>query len=301
MTTLAYGAATIGVAVVLLAAGIGKLTRTPDPAHMAALGLPPRLRSVTVIRAHACAEIVLALALIGLPGFFLAAAGLAALGLSVTHLVVAWRAWRAPEALSCHCFGADDSRPVGPAHLALNLALVVASGVTIAGGIDGFFPARDLHPAIAGVLAVPALFAFFWPGEGERHPPGLDAHPYLRRPVPAGAVVVDGTSRDLRELTSAGARMLVRIPRLGREREYVEAALPTWRERLPGVAVSVTTGDSGADGLLAAGPATGDNGISELVRELARTIDARATGPSDRPLRDRPDVTRKGPEGPAGA
>ncbi|MGO1560967.1 hypothetical protein CZ771_11425 [Actinomycetales bacterium JB111] len=302
MTTFAYGVATIGVAVVLLAAGIGKLARTPDPEHMAALGLPPRLRSVAVIRAHACAEILLALALIALPGLFLAAAGLAALALSVTYLVVAWRAWRSPEALRCHCFGADDTRPVGPAHLALNLALVVASGVTIAGGIDGFFPARDLHPAIAGVLAIPALFAFFWPGEGERRPPDLDAHPYLRRPVPAGAVVIDGASRDLRELTKAGAHMLIRIPRLGRDREYVEAALPSWRERLPRVTVSVTSGDRGgayrrlgmvgapsavvlgADGLLAAGPAMGYNGMSELVRELARTIDSQAEGSSDRTL-----------------
>ncbi|MGC5615908.1 MauE/DoxX family redox-associated membrane protein [Georgenia sp. Z1491] len=299
MTDVVLGAAVLSLTVVLLVAGAGKLARPPDPVHMDVLGLPRGLQRYGFVRTHAVAEIVLALALLGAPGPWLAGVGTVVLLLTVAYLVVALRAWRSPEPLACHCFGQDDDRPVGPLHVALNALLVLAAGGAVAAGATGWWAVDDLHPAILGAAGAIALVVHLW-GSGEEGSGRVQ--PYLRRPIPAGQVVVDGVRRDLTELAAQRAQLLVRIPRLGKDAEHLRTALPDWRRRLPHVDVRVTQGDAGgayrrlgltgapsavvlgSDGLLAGGPVVGADLVRDLVDELARTAPARGhTGPAERP------------------
>ncbi|MGC5628725.1 MauE/DoxX family redox-associated membrane protein [Georgenia sp. Z1344] len=281
------GAAVVALAVVLLAAGTGKVARPPAPAQLAALGLPRWAHRPATIRLHAVAEIVVGLALVTVPGPWLVAPALAAAVLTATYLVVSWRAWRSPEPLGCHCFGWDDDRVVGPAHLALNVALVVAAVVAVVAGVRGWWAIDDLPPIVLGIAGAVALVAHLWGLSGNGGDTDRGGRPYLRRPIPKGQVVVDGRAVELTDLARERAQLLVRMPLIGREREYLLAALPEWRRRLPHVDVRVTEGDArggyrrlgilgapsavvlGADGLLAGGPVSGGDRIRELVEELA--------------------------------
>ncbi|MGO1583278.1 MAG: MauE/DoxX family redox-associated membrane protein [Actinomycetaceae bacterium] len=290
MVDHALHAATMLLTVVLLVAGIRKLARPPSPAQLAALGLPRALRTTSAIRLHAVAEVAAALALVAVPGPWLAVVGGTTALLAAGYLVIVLRAWRSPEPLACHCFGGDDDRPVGRRHLALVVALVAASVAAVVAGLRGWWALADLHPLVLGALGVLTVAGLLLlrPDAGQPHP-SPDA-PYLRRPIPPGRIVVDGVPRETTDLASRRAQLLLRLPRPGTERERLLADLPGWREQLTRMDVAVTEGGSGAayrrlgltaapsavvlgtDGLLAAGPVTGDDQVRALVRELASIV-----------------------------
>lgn len=286
MGNFVFSASAFLLGIALIGAGIGKLAQTPYPEQLAALRLPDRLRTTAAIRVHAVVEMVLGVAVVIAPGWARAVVGVLALLLTVGYLVVAWRAWRAPEPLACHCFGRDDDRPVGPLHLVLNLALIALAVTTVVAGLRGWSVIDDLHPAVAGVLGVLGfVWAFFVYGRGESHRP---RGPYLRRPIPAGQVVIGGRTYELSDLAKERAQLLLRVPRLGKDREHLLAAVPEWQPRLPHVDIRVVDSASGAtwrrlgivgapsavvlgaDGLLAGGPVAGADRIRELVAELTR-------------------------------
>lgn len=285
---LVFSLGTLGLAVVLLTAGAGKLARPVPPQHMAAIGLPRWTHAAWVGRAHAVLELLLAVAIIIAPGPALAAVGVLALLLTLGYLLVVWRAWRSPEPLACHCFGWDDDRPAGPGRVALGVGLVLAAVTTVLAGAFGWSAISDLHPAaiaVGGVLgSVGLLWGFSDAGSrGDRR-----VRPYLRRPIPAGRVTIDGREHELSDLARDRAQLLLRIPRLGKEGEHLRAAVPEWRRRLEHVDIRVVelgTGGAyrrlglgspgavvlGTDGLLAGGPVEGYDLIRELVLELAQT------------------------------
>jgi uncharacterized membrane protein YphA (DoxX/SURF4 family) len=165
---------------VLAAAGAAKLRDLPGSRKaMAGFGVPDRLVSAAAIGLPV-AELALAVALVvpSLAGV----ASFLALGLLATMTAAIARLLSRGEAPDCHCFGALDSRPVGPATLVRSIALgALAAFVAIHG------PGTVIGGAPFGLEAVVPLLtglgaAFAARPQDPRRPPLFPDAP------PAGAV-----------------------------------------------------------------------------------------------------------------
>ena len=154
------GSLDLAAALLLGAAGVGKL-RSPVPA-VATLrrAVPRRMRAVAApgtVRFAGAAELAVA-AGVALDGGRAALLLLAAA--YVVFLAVSARLARAGSSTSCGCFGASDS-PIGTAHLVLN---AVAAGVAVGGivrpaGPWGGLARGDALPAAVGLAQAGLLAA----------------------------------------------------------------------------------------------------------------------------------------------
>lgn len=164
------GTLDLAAALLLAAAGLGKL-RGPQPAAaMLRRALPRPLRAAAradLVRLAGLAELAVGSAVVLLGD----RAALALLALAyLAFLAVAARLVRAGGSTSCGCFGRADS-PVGAAHLVLNAvaaALAVAGTVRPAGRWGGLFDGDVLAGAVgvgqAALLAALAYLAITaWP------------------------------------------------------------------------------------------------------------------------------------------
>lgn len=113
--------------------------------------LPPR----TVVVAVAVTEILTTLGLLLGAGPVVVTAALSALALSLLFLAVGLRAQARHSTDECGCFGRVASTRVGPWMTARNAALVVVSGVVVA----GVFTAPTARPLLAFVIAQPVASA----------------------------------------------------------------------------------------------------------------------------------------------
>ena len=244
MVTEALVLAPLALAVVLVVSGVAKL-RDPAAAQAAftALRVPDVLAAPWIRRAVPIVEVALGALLVALPGAFRVAAAVAAVGLFVAYTVLIVRAWRAPEAVDCNCFGASSSVVTG--------WTVARNGLLLAGASASVWDAAvaDLPPVLrladAGVLAwvagaalVALLVATIV------HRPDAAASPlaavssgdedeaggeYLRAPIPYGTLQrPDGVEVHLHDLARSRAVLLVWVsPTCGSCTPVIER-LPAW-------------------------------------------------------------------------
>lgn len=240
------------VAVTLVVAAIGKW-RHPDTDHqaLAGAGLPGWIGSPFVRRWHPVAELALGLGIILVPGPWnlVPVVGAAALVLAYLGLVVL--ALRAPEPVSCGCFGADDTAPVSARTLARNIVLTLAAVLAVAdAALGGSVPARLAEPGtwgwIAGVLlavAITHLAVSSSAPAGTEPEPGLpapgaamaeddDLEEYVRDEIPDLTVLdPDGHQVALRSLAATGAQLLVFLSPGCGSCVGIARDLPRWRDR----------------------------------------------------------------------
>jgi uncharacterized membrane protein YphA (DoxX/SURF4 family)/peroxiredoxin len=128
-------AARLVLAAVFVVAAVAKLVDLPGSRRsLEQFGVPVRLGPAVAV-VLPLMELAVAVALVPVGSAWIAALAATALLLALTAGVAAALA-RGVEA-ECHCFGRVSSRPVGPATLARNLALVgVALFVVVAGAAD---------------------------------------------------------------------------------------------------------------------------------------------------------------------
>lgn len=153
------GSLDLAAALLIGAAGLGKL-RAPEPAvAMLRQAVPRALRSLPsagAVRLAAVGEVGVGAAAVltgGRPALALLAAAY------VAFLAVSLRLAAADRSTSCGCFGRADS-PVGLAHVVLNLvaAAVCVAGVFRPPGAWGGLLDGDVLPGVVG-LAQSALLA----------------------------------------------------------------------------------------------------------------------------------------------
>lgn len=239
------------VAVTLVVAAIGKW-RHPDTDHqaLAGAGLPGWIGSPFVRRWHPVAELVLGLGMVLLPAPWnlLAVGGATLLVLAYLALVVV--ALRAPDPVSCGCFGADDTTPVSGRTLARNIVLVLAAVLALADAtLGGSVPARLADPGTWGWIAG-ALFAVLLTHLATSTGPAAPEEPASTLPVPSGGVEddemddyvraeipdvsvldPDGRPTALRSLAAGGAQLLVFLSPGCGSCAGIARDLPRWRDR----------------------------------------------------------------------
>lgn len=314
------------VAAVLVASAVGKLR---DPARAAAgfeaLDVPRPLRAPGLVRAHPWAEIVLAALLLvtsGPAGFAIAALALA---LMVVYLVLVARALRKPEDVDCGCFGSLGGQRITGMTVARNAWLTVLAGVGLLSVQDGgsvvtrvssldSAGAWWLLAVFAAVLTVGLVLGVGGPGSaasdvGELRD-DIEYEDYIRARIPAVAVTLaDGSTTDLRRLSSERAQLLLYVSEGCGSCRDVIAEVPRWRAAMPQIDIRLVVGLSpvasslskmdppvtahdpdhlvrdtfgisgtpaalllGADGLLAGGPVMGRPAVEELVTEIEHEL-----------------------------
>ena len=267
--TQALVLAPLALAVVLVVSGVAKL-RDPAAAQAAftALRVPDAFAAPWIRRAVPVVEIALGALLVALPGAFRVAAAVAAVGLFVAYTVLIVRAWRAPEAVDCNCFGASSSLVTGwtVARNGLLLAAALASGwdaaVTAAppllrlaecgvlawvvgAGLVGLLVATIVHrPDAAASTPAPAASQAEEDAEGE----------YVRLPIPYGTLQrADGTEVHLHDLAHTRAVLLVWVsPTCGSCAAVIER-LPGWVRDLPVLDVVAAVHQNHLDAMLGRG------------------------------------------------
>jgi len=142
-------------AVVLAVAGVAKLRRpAPTGLALARLGLPGSDAAVSVLGA---VEIVAAAAAAAFGGPLAAPVVVLYLGFAAVTAAQVRAARTSGTESDCGCFG-DRSAPVGPGHVAVNLALAAGAAVGAAsdgvvGGLDDAVGATVLTGLLAAVAA----------------------------------------------------------------------------------------------------------------------------------------------------
>jgi hypothetical protein len=239
------------LSLVLALSGGAKL-RAPRSSAAAfdALDVPQLFSSSIVRQGHPWLEIVLAVALLTLPGGWQLAAAALVLALLVTYLWLIIRALSSTDPVDCACFGAIGSDRVTRWTVLRNawLVLLAVIGVPVAMS-DASVLARLvalgseawwLVAVVAGVVttalvmprpsssssAADEVTVDSADGEGE----------YLRRPTPHVPVsLADGTTLSVRALAQHRPQLLVHVSELCGSCSATVAAVPGWREMLPEV------------------------------------------------------------------
>lgn len=232
-----------------------------DGDALAGAGLPGWISSPVVRRWHPLAELVLGVGLVVLPSPVNLLPVVGAGVLVLAYLVIVVTALRAPEPVSCGCFGAEDSAPVTRRTLLRNLLLVLVAGVALVdAALGGAVPGRLTDPTAWGwlggtALALGLLWSSFAPGavplpeSGEQSGParteGSDRaddeevlDDYVRTEIPD--IVVrdpDGHPVSLRGLAGSGAQLLVFLSPGCGSCTGIARDLPRWRERRLPIAV----------------------------------------------------------------
>ncbi len=232
-------------AVVLLLAAIGKWRRPGGAvAPFEGLPLPGWVRSRPLTAAHPWAEAAIAVALLVLPARWNVIAAVGALGLmGIYTTLVAW-ALRSGRAMTCQCFGADDTTPVGRRTLARNLVLTVltvlavidaATGGSVIGRVVGGGP--GLLAWLAGTAVVAVVVALAVPGRTPvgpvEEPAGEeDLEDYIRAEIPDASVrTPDGRTQGLRPLAARRAQLLLFLSPGCGSCAGIAADLPRWQAR----------------------------------------------------------------------
>lgn len=211
------------LAAVLMLSGLAKV-RSPRSARDAftSLRLPAGLAGSPVPAMVPWAEIVLAGAVLVLPGPWAAMAAAAGLVLMLVYLGLVVRALGFDEPVTCHCFGELGLGEVTRRTAARNALLVLVAALAVVGGTaERPLLARLLDApattwawlAMTVLVAVVALLVLDGNGATGPHVPpteGEEALDYLRQPIPYGLLVdADGQGTPLRLLASERAVLLV--------------------------------------------------------------------------------------------
>ena len=237
---------------VLALSGVSKLRAPGSSAAFDALDVPRLFSTSLVRRGHPWLEVVLAVALLMLPGPWQLAAAVAVLVLLVVYLWLIVRALASTEPVDCACFGAIGSDRVTRWTVLRNswLVLLAMIGVRVAMSeasvlarlVELGSEAWWLAAVAAGVVTIALVMAR--PGQSEH--PNDDINPaasegqdeYLRRPTPHVPVsLADGTTVSVRALAEHRPQLLVHVSELCGSCSATVAAVPAWRAALPEVDV----------------------------------------------------------------
>ncbi|CAN7466226.1 hypothetical protein LJR027_002961 [Terrabacter sp. LjRoot27] len=320
MPSDALALAPVILAVVLVVSAVGKL-RSPSASAEAFrdLRVPAPLSGRLVVEALPWGELLLAALLLLVGGTVGTVAAVAALLLFTAYLVLVVRALGFDEDVECACFGEFAPGRITRRTVVRNAWLVAlavtAVGVATQGSsvvvrvADGRLPWWWLVAAVAAALTT-WLVAGQAPAQQER---GVDPTAYadeegdyVRYRTPALPVTLgDGTTTNLRALSSARAQLLLYVSDTCSSCEAVIAAAPGWSEELTPLDVrlvlrndpdqtQLTSSDEpqtvhdregllvdtfgvhgtpsalllGADGLLAGGPVVGVDNVKDFVTDI---------------------------------
>ncbi|WOP17860.1 MauE/DoxX family redox-associated membrane protein [Raineyella sp. LH-20] len=285
------------VAVTLLVAAVGKWRR-PDLGQIAfrGAGLPAWISSPFVRRWHPVAELLIGLGLIVLPAPWALLPAIAGAALVTAYLVLVVLAVRAPDPVSCGCFGAEDTAPVSGRTLARNIVLEAAAvGAVVDTALGGTVIARLGSPTVWGwllgaglavavaVLAVPSGPGVPVPDE-EPVPGETDGdddddevwEDYVRTEIPEATLQdPDGRQVPLRGMIHHGAQLLLFLSPGCGSCAGIARDLPRWRARdLPlDIRVVVSAGVLGMPGT----PAWVETAMVDTTGDAVRTLGVKGT------------------------
>lgn len=138
MLALAASVPTLLLAAVLVISGVAKLQdATSVRESFITLQLPPRLTSSPAPALLPWGELILAVALLVLPGLWGILAAAAALMLCLAYLVIIVRASRFDSAVECGCLGRLGLGVVGPVTVVRNLVLVAIAAWAVVDAVRG--------------------------------------------------------------------------------------------------------------------------------------------------------------------
>ena len=299
------------VAAVFAVSAVAKLRDDrPAVASFEALGLPEALTRSIVPRALPVVELLLAAALVFAPGIGYAVAASLAVVLCAAYLLVVARAASERRGVECRCFGALTTGVIGPQAVARNALLLATamlavadslSRVSIASRVTG--AANDTGPWLGMLLLAVALTTLVVRGEASPPAVGQPAT-WVGRPIPRVTVTdPDGHAVTLRDLARTGARVLVYVsPGCPSCREALPA-VAAFAAQVPEISVCLVSPSLlteptgiptlldpadvvaqvfqlsapgavvlGADGLIAAGPASGAEALARLLRDVHEVV-----------------------------
>lgn len=246
------------LAAVLAVSGIAKV-RDDDEAtrrSWADLGVPSRVNTRLLRRAHPWAEIALALALVVAPGWSAVMAAGAAVVLCVVYLVLIAIAAARSEPVACDCFGAAARTPVTGRTVARNVVLLLLALGSVVQAVRGGSPLEVLATAPAATWAwlaavgLAALTTYLVLPQASDLPqvPEPAAQPapeaadddaeYLRTLTPMTTLVdAAGTRQDLVSMSARRAHLLLFVnPGCGGCAPVV-AKVPAWQALIPEVEI----------------------------------------------------------------
>lgn len=292
-------AAPVMLAVVLATSGIAKLRdRSGVDQAFRDMGVPALLDQRWIRTAFPYGEVALAAGLLVSGGaLFVAVAGATGL-LMIAYLVLVWRAWRKPDAVECHCFGAALPSRVSALTVARNVTLVALSGLAVLDALPGVpvivrLPHGDTAPwLIALGVAVWLTYAITQPSAADsatdavEEPSAaaagvdtaedLDEEDYVRTPNP-GAVLIDaaGTPITLMSLTMQRPVLMLWLSFSCGSCQQVLGNLNAWREAMPVVDFRVAV--TGIDQFQSAPADVRDLVLLDAEWTLGRVMNTHAT------------------------
>jgi len=316
----ALALAPVILAVVLVVSAVGKL-RSPSASAEAFrdLRVPAPLSGRLVVEALPWGELLLAVALLLVGGPVGLVAAVAALLLFTAYLVLVVRAVGFDEDVDCACFGEFAPgritrrtvlRNAWLVLLAVLAVVVAAQGSSVAARVaDERLPWWWLVGALAAAVTTGLVVGGRAPAPETRMDPTAyadDEGDYVRYRTPALPVTLgDGSTTNLRALSSARAQLLLYVSDTCGSCEAVIAAAPRWSEELTALDVRLVLRNDpdqtqltsaaepqtvhdrdgllvdsfgvhatpsalllGADGLLAGGPVVGVDRVKDFVSDI---------------------------------
>lgn len=287
-------AAPLVLALVLALSGVAKL-RSPRAAadSFISLRMPRWLSNSIAPRLLPWGELVLAAALLALPGILGVAASIVTLALMLVYLAVIVRALGFDEPVECGCFGELGLGEVDRRTLWRNVILVlfgvlalVAAVLDDRSPIQRWWQAAPVHWAWLLVsLALVALVALVL-GQGK---PGTPPSPssdelldYQRQPTPfVELTTADGGSVTLRDLARQQAQLLLFVNNHCGPCLRVSGQVDEWTKQLaPAVAVRAVYAVAGLEALDTSDPRVAlaaPNALFDPQRHLAQLLETHST------------------------